>query len=230
MAIPESIERLRGGLIVSCQAPSGSPLDEPEVIAAMAEAAAGAGASGIRVNGARKIETCRSRVRLPIIGIEKLVIDGSSVYITPIFESARRVSAADIIAVDATQRKRPGGENLGEILRRIREELGRPVMADIATFDEALMAEDLGVDLVATTLCGYTEETRGASLPALELVSKLAARVKIPVICEGGVGTPEELGRALDNGAFAVVVGTAITGITELTARFAAAAGSRAKG
>lgn len=227
MANSQKIEELRGGLIVSCQAPSGSPLDEPQVIAAMAEAAAGAGASGIRVNGARKIETCRNRIRLPIIGIEKLVTEGSEVYITPGFESASRLSQADIIAIDATQRKRPGGEQLGELIKRIRGELGLPVMADIATYDEALKAAELGADIVATTLCGYTSETRGERLPALELVSKLAAKVEIPVICEGGVGSPEELRMALESGAFAVVVGTAITGITELTARFAAASGVR---
>jgi len=108
-------------------------------------------------------------------------------------------------------------------MTRIRSELGVPVMADIATESEGLRAAELGVDIIATTLCGYTAETRGCRLPALSLVERLAARLSVPIVCEGGISAPEDLCRAFDCGAFAAVVGGAITGTDALVRRFAAA-------
>jgi N-acylglucosamine-6-phosphate 2-epimerase len=219
------IEQLRGGLIVSCQAPTGSPLDDPFIISAMALVAAQQGAVGVRLNGATHIAATRARTRLPIIGLEKVVTGGSEVYITPTFAVAERIahSGADIIAIDATNRLRPNNEKIGPLLRRMREELQKPVLADIATFDEALGAAEQGADMVATTLCGYTQESTGVALPALALLEKLAHRLSVPIICEGGVTTPEQVRQAFDCGAFAVVVGTAITGITQLAQKFIAA-------
>lgn len=217
-----NIERLRGGLIVSCQAPEGSPLNDPQVISAMALAAERNGAVGVRINGPANIRATRVLVSIPIIGIEKVVSPGSPVYITPTFEVAERLKAsgADIIALDGTGRPRPDGDRIEDLISRIQSRLELPVMADIATLDEGLFVADWGADIVATTLCGYTDETRGESLPALDLTQALSRRLDQPVICEGGIATPHDLERAFNAGAFAVVVGTAITGIDRLIRNF----------
>lgn len=225
MLIERPFESLRGGLIVSCQAPTDSPLNDPSVISAMALTAEQQGAIGVRLNGPMNIAAARARITVPVIGIEKVVTVGSEVYITPTFAVAERVAAsgADIIAVDATQRTRPHGERLETLIARIREGLNLPVMADIATFEEGLRAAEFGADIIATTLCGYTKETEGGSLPACDLLKRLATNINLPIICEGGVASPQDVRRAFDCGAFAVVVGTAITGITQLVKNFVAA-------
>ncbi len=219
------IERLRGGLIVSCQAPAGAPLDDPYIISALALTAEQQGAAGVRIKHPAQIAATRARVRVPLIGLDKVECADSPVYITPTFAIAERLAAsgADIIATDATLRARPNGETLAVLIRRIQDELHTPVLADVATLDEGLHAADCGAALVATTLCGYTEETAGVVLPAFELLEKLAVRLTVPVICESGVSTPADVRRAFDCGAFAVVVGTAITGVGQLVSRFVAA-------
>lgn len=223
--IEAGIEKLRGGLIVSCQAPNGSPLNDAHVIAALALTAEQNGAVGVRINSAEHIAATKSRVAVPVIGIEKVVSEESEVYITPILEVAKRLvaSGANIIATDATRRQRPNGERLEDLIRQVQEELRRPVMADVATLDEGLHAADCGAKIIATTLCGYTAESHGAQLPAFDLLEKLAGRLDIPVICEGGVSSPEQVRQAFDCGAFAVVVGTAITGVGHLVQKFVAA-------
>lgn len=223
--IHPKIEHLRGGLVVSCQAAKDSPLDDAGIISALALTAEQNGAVGVRINSAEHISATKLRVGVPIIGIEKMVTGESEVYITPTFDSAKRIaeSGADILAIDSTRRLRPHGEKLEDLVRRIRKDLNLPVMADIATLDEALHAADCGADIVATTLCGYTRESSGVELPALKLLENLAKRLNIPVICEGGVSSPGQLRQAFDYGAFAVVVGTAITGVGHLARNFAAA-------
>lgn len=220
------IEKLRDGLIVSCQAPPDSPLADPHCIAALALTAEQNGAVGVRINTPAHIAATRRRVSVPIIGLEKVESAAAEVYITPTFVEAQRVAAsgAEIIALDATRRPRPDGEMLAALVRRVQAELQRAVMADIATCDEGLYAADCGAALVGTTLCGYTSETRGARIPAFALIEELAARLNVPVICEGGVASPEDVKRAFDCGAFAVVVGTALTGIGQNVRRFVAAA------
>jgi N-acylglucosamine-6-phosphate 2-epimerase len=219
------LEKLRGKLIVSCQATAGSPLDNPYIISALALTAEQNGAAGVRINTPDHIAATKARVNVPIVGIEKVVTEGSEVYITPTFDAARRVSmsGASIVAIDGTQRQRPDGEKLNHLIQRIQTELRKPVMADVSTYDEGLYAADCGAEIVATTLCGHTAESRGATLPALDLLERLAARLSQPVICEGSVVSPDQVRRAFDGGAFAVVVGAAITGVGWLTQQFAAA-------
>ncbi|BAS28179.1 N-acetylmannosamine-6-phosphate 2-epimerase [Limnochorda pilosa] len=216
------IARLLGGLIVSCQADEGTPLDAPEVLAAMAAAAERGGASGIRANLPRNVAAIRTRVTVPIIGIYKKTTAGYDVYITPTFAHAREVAeaGADVIAIDATARPRPGGETVATLIDRIHRELRLPVMADIATFGEAERAAELGADLVATTLCGYTEETLDWDVPNQRLVESIAGSISVPLVVEGRVHSPEMAGRVLDWGARALVIGTAITDITWLTQRY----------
>jgi N-acylglucosamine-6-phosphate 2-epimerase len=225
--IEAEIEKLCGGLIVSCQAPKGSPLDDPHVIAALALTSEQNGAVGVRINSAEHVAATKFRISIPIIGIEKVVNETSDVYITPTLDVASRLvkSGASIIAMDATRRRRPNGERLEDLIRRVQEELQRPVMADVATLDEGMHAADCGAKLVATTLCSYTAESQGAQLPAFDLLEGLAKRLDVPVICEGGVSSPDQVRQAFDCGAFAVVVGTAITGAGYLVQKFVAASG-----
>ena len=226
--LEETVEKLKsqvgGGLIVSCQAPPASPLHRPDIIAAFARAAEIGGACAVRIDSPAHIAAVKATVALPVFGIYKVVADASEVYITPTFDAAREVAAAgaDIIAVDATARRRPGGERLEDLCARIRAELGVPVMADVATLEEGIAAaETLGCDFVSTTLSGYTAETSHLLGAAdFALVERLAARVDVPVICEGRLRTPEDARRALDAGAFAVVVGKAITGVDILIEDF----------
>lgn len=225
------LEKWRGGLIVSCQAPANSPLAKPEIIAAFAETAAQNGAVGVRIDAPENISAVKTQIEIPVLGIYKKIYDRSEVYITPTFGAAREISdaGADVIALDATFRTRPNDEKIENIVSRIKGELNKFIAADIAEFDEGLRAEENGFNAVITTLSGYTENTKQIVEPDFELVEKLAKQVSIPVICEGRLSSAEDVRRAFDCGAFAVVVGNAITGIDRLVQKFAAAAPSTKK-
>lgn len=206
---------LRHGLIVSCQAPVDSPLHEPTVIAAMAQAAVNQGAVAVRIDTPAHVKEVRFRVKAPIIGLWKQQIPGYEVYITPRFEDAAAIAlaGADIIAIDATRRRHPEVETVATLIERIHEELGKPVMADVDTIEAAIAAAEAGADLVATTLYGYTAETQQRVPPGFELLAQMVEQVSVPAICEGGIASPQQAKHALEVGAYAVVVGTAITGI-----------------
>jgi putative N-acetylmannosamine-6-phosphate epimerase len=218
----EIIERLRGGLIVSCQALDDEPLHGGEIMARMALAAWQGGAVGIRANSPEDIRAIRMLVPLPLIGLYKDGTEG--VYITPTLDHARAVAraGADIVALDGTSRPRPKGEQLATIVAAIHGECGKPVLADVSTLDEGLAAEAAGADVVSTTLSGYTPYSPRQAGPDLELVHALAARLAVPVIAEGRIRTPTEARAALEAGALAVVVGGAITRPQIITASFVA--------
>jgi N-acylglucosamine-6-phosphate 2-epimerase/N-acetylmuramic acid 6-phosphate etherase len=157
-----------------------------------------------------------------VIGINKVFSDAYPVYITPNFDSARVLveAGADIIALDCTPRSRDG-EAPEVLIRRIRDELGAEVFADISTLEEGIAAEQWGATYISTTLAGYTEYTTKTPGPDLDLVRALAARVKAPIVAEGRYNTPELARAAIDAGAYAVVVGTMITNPREITKVFA---------
>ncbi|MBO1047222.1 MAG: N-acetylmannosamine-6-phosphate 2-epimerase [Dolichospermum sp. DEX182a] len=203
------------GLIVSCQAPVNSPLHDPYVIAAMAKAAVNNGAVAVRIDTPSHIQAVREKVQVPIIGLWKQVITGSDVYITPQFHHAVAVAeaGADIIAIDATTRNRPGDEKLADIITLIHQQLNKPIMADVDTFEAAQLAVNAGADIVGTTLFGYTAQTKNFSPPGWELLTQIIENLNTFVICEGGISSPQMARKALDLGANAVVVGGAITGI-----------------
>lgn len=218
----KSLERIKGGLIVSCQATQDTPLGQPIVLAAIAAAAVHGGAVGIRANLPQNIRAIREMVQVPIIGIYKHILPNYPVYITPTFEHARAAveAGADIVAIDATLRDRP--EPLPRLIRRIHEQLHVPVMADISTLEEGITAAEWGADIVATTMSGYTPYTqdRRALGADIALIAQLAQRLSVPIICEGRIASPQDARLALEAGAWAVVVGTAITAIDAVTRRF----------
>jgi N-acylglucosamine-6-phosphate 2-epimerase len=215
------IAKIRGGLVVSCQAEEGSPFFQPESMARFARAAEMGGAVGIRAKEP-DIRAIREACRLPIIGIDKVYLEGFEVYITPRFEDAQRIAdaGAAIIALDCTPRPRPGGVTMEELVGRIKSELRLPVMADIATVEEARAAEEAGADLVATTLSGYTAYSPKRETPDFDLLEAAIRAVRFPVVAEGHIQTIAEAQACFAVGAHAIVIGSAISRPVELTERF----------
>ena len=212
------VERLKNGLIVSCQAHGHHPLRDAAIIAALAECAERGGAAGIRADGPEDVAEIKGRVSLPIVGIYKRALTGGRFFITPTLENARKLveAGADLIAVEATFENRPADRELRRLLQSIRHGLGVPVMADVSVFEVGMRAWEMGADLVATTLSGHTRESEGAGRPDLVLVGRLA-EAGIRVVSEGHIRTQEDVTAAFGLGAFCVVVGTAITDPIELT-------------
>lgn len=192
------------------------------VMCQMALAAEQGGAIGIRASGAGDIRSIKARVNLPVIGIIKRNYSDSEVYITPTLAELNEIyeAGADMIALDATSRKRPNGETLEQIVDYAKNTLGIPLMADVSTLEEGLYAESLGFDAVGPTLAGYTPYSVSGPGPDWSLIRSLTARLSIPVIAEGRIETPEDAARALKEGCHCVVVGTAITRPEAITARF----------
>ena len=210
--------RVSGGLIVSVQAPLGSPLRDPHVIAAMAEACLANGAVGVRLESPEHIAAVRQRCPSAlIVGLWKRTFTHSDVYITPGWHEVQSVWAAgaDVVALDATDRPRPDGDSLQILLQRIHQELSIPIMADVDSLISGLKAAELGCAWVGTTLYGYTKTTNSFQPPAWELLTRLKADLPSDVllICEGGISSTSDAVKAMYEGADAVVVGTAITGI-----------------
>jgi len=219
-----NLERLRGGLIVSIQPEAGSALNTPETVALLARCAVANGAVGVRIEGTERIAAVRAAVDVPIVGLVKRTYAGFEPYITPTERELDEVAAggAEIVAFDATGRPRPTGLDVAATVAAVGAR-GATAMADCATAAEMRRAAAAGAAIVATTLCGYTEETRGAQLPALDLLPAARAGGAF-VIAEGGLATPDDVRRAFAAGAAAVVVGTAISNIDALVRGFAQAA------
>ncbi|MCC6367715.1 MAG: putative N-acetylmannosamine-6-phosphate 2-epimerase [Bryobacterales bacterium] len=219
----ERLAALRHGLMVSCQAADGDPFHGPASMARFAQAAVESGAAGIRANGAEDIAAIRATVSVPILGLHKEMQADGRILITPRFEYAAALvrAGADFVALDCTRR----GQAFGALdrLRRVRAELGVPVVADIARIEEALAAVEAGADAVASTMRGYSPETEDIRRFEPEFIRALAGQVRVPVIAEGMIHAPEQAAAALRAGAFAVVVGKAISAPGHITARFAAA-------
>jgi N-acylglucosamine-6-phosphate 2-epimerase len=215
-------QALRGGLIVSCQADEGDPLDDLDTLTRIAISVLRGGASGLRAEGVARIAAFRAITQRPIIGIIKTYDANGDVYITPDFHSAQAISnaGADIIALDCTARRLTAAEPWPKLITRIHTELDRPILADIATLEDALAAERAGADAVATTLYGYTTETANIRAPSWSLVQTIVSRLTVPVLIEGHITNPDEVRTALNLGATAVVVGSAITRPQAITARF----------
>jgi N-acylglucosamine-6-phosphate 2-epimerase len=237
----EAIQAIDGALVVSCQASSGEPLNHPDHILAMSLSALNGGARALRLEGVENVRHVRAAAEklfeghLPIVGLTKSEIPAaeklSSVYITASFAEAEALAeaGADFIALDATGRKRSDQLSLKETVEKIHSQLNLPVWADCSTFGEGIAADEAGADIISTTLFGYTEETALPKEhgPGLDLLKEFVDHIAVPIILEGRIWTPEELTRAFELGAYAVVVGSAITRPQLITERFVKAIPSR---
>jgi N-acylglucosamine-6-phosphate 2-epimerase len=220
------LDRLRGGLVVSCQAREDNPLHGPRFMAVMASAAIAGGAVGIRADGVADVTAIRDAIgpQVPIMGIFKVKQPDGSLFITPGAEGALAILAAGarLLALDGTTRPRPGGEQLADVVSAIHA-AGGAALADVGTIEDALYAVSCGVDAVGTTLSGYTPDSPKSEGPDFVLLQRLAHDCPVPVFAEGRIWTREEARKAIELGAAFVVVGTAITNPTAITARFVAA-------
>lgn len=227
---PEPFRGLRGRMLVSCQAWEDDPFHGPEHAARFAAAAVEGGAAGIRANGPEDVRAILAAVRVPLIAIQKRAADDERILITPTFEDAAALvrAGADCVALDCTAR----GQRYGalERLRRIRRELGVPVAADVATAREGSAAAEAGADFILSTMRGYTEDTAHVQAFDAGFIAELVLAVDVPVIAEGRIWTREEARAALAAGAFAIVIGSAITRPREIAGYFARAIESFAGG
>ncbi|WP_197025095.1 N-acetylmannosamine-6-phosphate 2-epimerase [Paucisalibacillus sp. EB02] len=219
------LDQVKGGIIVSCQALEDEPLHSPLIMGRMAKAATEGGAVGIRANSAADISEIKKNTNLPVIGIVKRDYKDSPIYITPTMREIEELATSDcsMIALDATKRKRPHHESLEEFVKQIKKMVPNIyLMADVATLEEARQAQSLGFDCVSTTLIGYTEESKGMNIAQDDflLLREMLDALDVPVIAEGNVDTPEKAKRCLELGAYAVVVGSAITRPQLITKRF----------
>ena len=220
------IEQIRGKLIVSVQAYPGEPLRNPETMAQMARACELGGAAAIRCQGLSDISAIKGRVDIPVIGLWKEGHEG--VYITPTLRHALACvnAGCDVVAIDATDRPRPDGRTFAQTVADLRAQAETLVMADCMTIDDIRNAVACGCDLVSTTLSHNKPaiETTLDEGPDIALLQQATSELPgLPIICEGHVHTPADAKAAIDAGAWAVVVGTAITHPTSLTSWFTAA-------
>ncbi|HLU21630.1 MAG TPA: N-acetylmannosamine-6-phosphate 2-epimerase [Bacillaceae bacterium] len=219
------LEKVKHGLIASCQALEDEPLHSSFIMSKIALAASLGGAVGIRANSKEDILAIKKEVDLPVVGIVKRDYPDSEVFITATKKEIMELleSGCEMIAMDATLRKRPNGETLSDLVSFVKSEHPHvQLMADISTLEDAIEAEKLGFDCVSTTLYGYTEETKEHKLydNDFSFIKDVLEKVKIPVIAEGNVITPEMAKTVISLGSYAVVVGGAISRPKQITERF----------
>lgn len=222
------LDAVKGSLIISCQALPDEPLHSSFIMSRMALAAKEAGAAGIRANSVVDIQAIQDEVDLPVIGLSKVDYPDSPVYITPTIKEMRAVAATGcpVVACDVTGQPRPHGEKLADIVATMHAEFPDTLlMADTDTLENVKAAEDLGFDIVGTTMHGYTPATKGANIADndFEYLKAVLKTTTKPVIAEGKVDTPEKMKRCLDLGCHAVVVGGAITRPLQIAQGFVAA-------
>ena len=218
------LESFKDGLIVSCQVQKDDPIYSEEMPVKMAQAAEWGGAVGIRANSPEQIRAIKAAVKLPLIGLYKIWSDDTEVFITPTVESAIQVyeAGAEIVALDCTE-SLINGRPAYELLPLVQKELPDAIIfADVSTYDEARRAVDMGADIVAPTLYGYTAATAHIEEPGMREFARMCRDFKEDayVLMEGHIYTPEDAMKCLYLGAHAVVVGSAITRPHLITKRF----------
>ncbi len=219
MPVKPIVQALKGALIASVQAYPGEPLRHPETMAQMARACELGGAGAIRCQGLSDISAIKGRCEIPVIGLWKEGHEG--VYITPTLRHARACSlaGADVVALDATDRPRPDGLTFEETVAALRQD-GIATMADCSCIEDIRRAVACGCDVVSTTLshAGAAIDRGANDGPDLDLIRQAVSEFPdVPVVCEGSVHCPADAKAAMDAGAWAVVVGTAITHPTSIT-------------
>lgn len=225
MTKQELFEQIKGKVIVSCQAVPGEPLyvEEKSIMYLMARAAKQAGTPAIRTSSIRDVVAIKEETGLPVIGLVKIQYEGFERYITPTMKEVDALveAGSDVIALDCTEQKRGDGKTISEFISEVRAKYPEAVlMADISTYEEGVNAWKLGMDIVGTTMSGYTPQSPKLDGPDYELVKKLSEAIDVPVIGEGRVHSPQQAVDMLKAGAFAVVVGGAITRPLEIAQRF----------
>ena len=225
MTKQEILDSIKGKMIISCQAVKGEPLyvEEKSIMYLMARAAKMAGTPAIRTSSVRDVVAIKEETGLPVIGLIKIQYDGFESYITPTMKEVDELVEAksDVIALDCTNRQRGDGKTVDEFVKEVREKYPDiPLMADISTYEEGMNAARLGVDIVGTTMSGYTAYSPKVDGPDYELMRRLAKDCPVPVIGEGKIHTPAQAVEALDTGVWAIVVGGAITRPLEIAQRF----------
>lgn len=214
----------KGSLIISCQAVKGEPLYGCNIMHLMARAAKEGGADAIRCNSVTDINAIRKEVSLPTIGIIKAVYPDSDVYITPTRKEVKALleqTDTEVIALDATDRARPNGEKLEDLIAYIRRMKPQvEIMADISTFDEAKRADALGFDYVGCTMRSYTPATKGIEIPDCAFIAQMVDTLHAKVIAEGGIWEVGQLEKVWRANPYAVVIGSAVTRPKDITARF----------
>ena len=232
MTKQEIFDSIKGKVIVPCQAVPGEPLyvEEKSIMYLMARAAKRAGTPMIRTSSIRDVVAIKEETGLPVIGLIKINYPGFESFITPTMKEVDELAevGSDIIALDCTDMKRGDGKSIEEFMTEVRKKYPDQIlMADISTYKEGVRAWKLGMDLVGTTMSGYTPYSVKLNGPDYELVKRLSETVDIPVIGEGRVHSPEDAVKMLEAGAFAVVVGGAITRPMEIATRFIKAVENR---
>jgi len=228
MAPNNVLNSIRHGLIVSCHVDD--DVGDSEIFRYFVRAAVKGGASGLRVEGVERMKHLRRETDLPVVAFTTGNYGDGSMLITPTLDDIDQLfdAGADIVAVDVTRRKRPDGTDAFVFFEQARKRFDSLLWADVATFREGVQAAEIGADVVATTLAGYTPGTlaRDYRTPDYMLIQELGLSLTIPVIAEGRIWTPEDAARAIEMGAFAVVVGSAITRPSVITSMFVSALGS----
>ena len=225
MTKQEILDAIHGKMIVSCPAIPGEPLymEDDSVMYLMARAAKRAGTPAIRTSSIRDVVAIKKETGLPVIGLVKINYPGYDSYITPTMKEVDDLVAvgSDVVALDCTLRKRGDGTTINEFIAQIREKYPDIIlMADISNYEEGINAWKCGVDIVGTTMSGYTDYTSKKDEPDYELMSRLAADIDIPVIGEGKIHYPDQAVKALQTGIWSIVVGGAITRPLEIAQRF----------
>ena len=221
------LNRIKGTVVVSVQAMPNEPLYLEQCMIGMMKSVVNGGAGALRLAGARDVKNAKKLFNLPIIGLTKPNIIPKNykelVYITPNIKDVIELveAGADVIATDATQRKRPNNEKLQDLIKYIHINK-RLAMADISTLEEGLNAKELGADIISRTLAGYTLESANspANDPDFELLKQLVEQTQLPVVLEGRIWEPEQVNKAFELGAHCVVIGSAITRPQLITKRF----------
>lgn len=216
---------LNPGLIISCQAVQGEPLYGLNFMHHFARAAVLGGAKGIRANYTSDILAIKQEVDVPVIGIIKAVYPDSDVYITPTLKEVQALltTGCEVIALDATDRPRPQGAVLSDLVAYIRAHAPQvEIMADCSTYEEAQRADEMGFDYIGTTMRGYTPYTKGIAIPDYALLAKMVQELRGRVIAEGGIWEVGQLEKVLACQPYAVVIGSAVTRPMDITKRFAA--------
>ena len=213
------IKRLKGSLIASCQPIPKGPLDFPSFVLASAKASIIGGAKGLRIEGFKNLKVIKQHINLPVIGIKKRISKKYPVIITPLLSDVEKLSelGAEIIAFDSTLRDRP--YSVKQLISEIHS-CKKVAMADCSTIKDALNAIENGADILSTTLSGYVSSKSPPKNPDFRLLSKMLKKFKVPIIAEGRFNTPVFYKKAINSGAHAVVVGSALNRIELITKSF----------